>query len=85
MMFAARRRSVTCGPASTTSAWIVIVSRRSPYGIGRWVRIRVARTIVEESTMCEGMLNRRYARRPGFPPTFIVFVNCGIAFFATIE
>src|ERR1039457_598574 len=43
MMFAARRRSVTCGPASTTSAWIVIVSRKSPYGMGRCVRISVAR------------------------------------------
>src|ERR1019366_5962580 len=85
MMFAARRRSVTCGPASTTCAWIVIVSRESPYGMGRCVRTSVARTIVEESTMCEGTLNRRYARRPGLPPTFIVFVNWGRAFFATTE
>src|ERR1019366_251729 len=85
MIFVARRRSVTCGPASTTCAWIVMVSRESPYGMGRWVRISDARTIVEESTMCDGILNRRYARRPGLPPTGIVFASWGRESFSTTQ
>ena len=50
---------------------------------GNCVKVSVARRTVDESTMRDGKSNRMYVRRPGKPPTEMVF-DGGITVFAVI-